>query len=457
MSRQAIVFRVGQDDTRAFHPRLAGAHATEISFQDLASVDHLLGGILAKLEKLGLQPTEKSLDLALLAAAVTAADTRVERGVEGQDAWTRELEISIPVSDRRLWLKMTGLLEKTLNFLTGDIWTVSFRARSPSVKKLLEPITETHAEKPASVCLFSGGLDSFIGAIDLLAARENILLVSHYWDSVTSSHQDICLTALKERFKEVPFYAVQARVGFATGTVEGNRAENTLRGRSFLFFALAALSADAIGSGVAIHVPENGLISLNVPLDPLRLGSLSTRTTHPYYMSRFNELLDGLGLDCHLNNAYRHMTKGQMVERCEDQAFLKEHAASTISCSSPAKARFSREEDRRQPKNCGHCVPCLIRRAALIHGFGKDDTDYQLVDLEGAEIDSRSAQGEHVRSFQVAIARLRNKPGRARFDIHKPGPLIDFLDDWDDYESVYRDGLEEVASLLKHVEARPLN
>jgi len=457
MSRQAIVFRVGDDDTKAFRPRLAGAHTTEIPLRDLASVDHLLGGILTKLEEMGLQPTEKSLDLALLAAAVTAADTRVERGVEGQDAWTRELEVSIPVSDRKLWLEMTPLLEKTLNFLTGDIWTLSFRARSRSVKKLLEPITETHADRPSSVCLFSGGLDSFIGAIDLLAAGESVLLVSHYWDSVSSSHQDICLSALEEHFDKVPFYAVQVRVGFATGTVEGSRAENTLRGRSFLFFALAALSADAIGGEVTIHVPENGLISLNVPLDPLRLGSLSTRTTHPYYMSRFNDLLAGLGLDCHLDNAYRHMTKGQMVERCKDREFLRGQAANTISCSSPAKARFSRDEDRRQPKNCGHCVPCLIRRAALMRGFGEDDTDYQLVDLEESALDSRSAEGEHVRSFQVAIARLRNKPGRARFDIHKPGPLIDFPGDWDNYELVYRDGLEEVASLLKNVKACPLN
>lgn len=457
MSRQAIVFRVGSDDSKAFQPRLVGAHPTEISFEDLARVDHLLGGVLAQLEELGLQPTETSLDLALLAAAITAADTRVERDLEGQDGWTRELEVSIPVSDRPLWVKMTPLLEKTLNFLTGDLWTLSFRPRSGSAKRLFEPFTGTHAGKPASVCLFSGGLDSFIGAIDLLADGGNVLFVSHYWDSVTSSHQDICLDALKARFKKVPFFPVQARVGFATGTVEGNRAENTLRGRSFLFFALAVLSADAIGGEITIHVPENGLISLNVPLDPLRLGSLSTRTTHPYYMARFNELLAGLGLGCRLHNAYRHMTKGEMVRQCKDRAFLKEQAANTISCSSPAKARFSRDEDRRQPKNCGHCVPCLIRRAALLRGFGKDDTDYQLVDLEVDVLDSRAAEGEHVRSFQVAIARLGSRPGRARFDIHKPGPLIDFPDDWGKYELVYRDGLEEVAKLLKNVEARPLS
>lgn len=455
MSRQAIVFRVGADDTKKFQPRLAKAHVTEIEFDGMADIDHVLGGILTQLEDLGLQPSDTSLDLALLAAAVTAADTRVERAKEGQDRWTRELEVSIPVKDLQTWLAATPLLEKTLNFLTGDIWALSFRKRARSVTRMFEPITETLTDKPTSVCLFSGGLDSFIGAIDLLANHENVLLVSHYWDSVTSSHQGQCLAALAERFAETSFQSVRCRVGFETGVVEGNTGENTLRGRSFLFFALATLAADSIGKEITIHVPENGLISLNVPLDPLRLGSLSTRTTHPYYMSRFNDLLGQLGLDCFLHNAYRHMTKGEMVEECEDIAFLKAQAANTISCSSPAKARFSTDEHRRQSKNCGHCVPCLIRRAALRRGLGEDDTDYQLVDLEGAELDSKSAKGEHVRSFQFAIARLQNSPGRARFDIHKPGPLIDFPEDWDKYLAVYQNGLSEVAELLKNVKTTP--
>lgn len=455
MSRQSIVFRVGADDRQVVATRLEGSHATEFAFDGFADIDHLLGGVLSKLERLGLQPSERSLDLAMLAAAITAADTRVERSKEGQDGWTRELEICLPVHDQEAWLRVASLLERTLNFLTGDRWAMTFRPRSPSVARIIEPLTETLAERPTDVCLFSGGLDSFIGAIDLLSEGKRVLLVSHYWDSVTSKHQDVCLKALEERYEDVSFFSVRARVGFETGAVDGSWAENTLRARSFLFFSLAALAADAIGRSVTIHVPENGLISLNVPLDPLRLGSLSTRTTHPYYMSRFNELLRAIGLGGSLHNSYRHMTKGEMVEECEDIDFLREHAKETISCSSPAKARFSADEERRKPKNCGHCVPCLIRRAALKRGFGEDDTEYQLEELEDAELDSKSAEGEHVRSFQLAISRLRTKPGRARFDIHKPGPLIDFSDDWGDYEAVYRDGLEEVADLLKNVEARP--
>jgi 7-cyano-7-deazaguanine synthase in queuosine biosynthesis len=434
-----------------------GAHATEVRLESFADVDHCLGGIVTSLQELGLQPSERALDLAILAAAVTAADTRIERSIESQDGWTREIELCVPVLAPKLWTQISPLLTKTLNFLTGDRWELTFRARARSVMELIPPSTGQLTDRPTTVCLFSGGLDSFIGAVDLLAENQKVLLISHYWDSVTSSHQSICLEALSNRFPDADLYSIQARVGFPTGTVEGSFGENTLRARSFLFFSLAALAADAIGGEITIHVPENGLISLNVPLDPLRLGSLSTRTTHPYYMSRFDEILGELGLESTLNNAYRHMTKGEMVAACADQKFLRKQARNTISCSSPAKARFNKDENRRHPKNCGHCVPCLIRRAALVHGFGEDDTEYQLEDLGAQVLDSRSAEGEHVRSFQLAISRLREKPGRARFDIHKPGPLIDFPDDWDEYETVYRDGLEEVGRLIEDVESRPLD
>ena len=57
-------------------------------------------------------------------------------------------------------------------------------------------------------------------------------------------------------------------------------------GKSFDAFAATGLAPP-----FSLAVPENGLIALNVPLDPLRLGALSTRTTHPFYIARWNELL----------------------------------------------------------------------------------------------------------------------------------------------------------------------
>lgn len=112
--------------------------------------------------------------------------------------------------------------------------------------------------------------------------------------------------------------------------------------------------------------------------------------------------------------------------------------------------------NQRAPKHCGRCVPCLIRRAAILEGWGSDDTPYRITDLRAQVLDTNKAEGEHVRSFQLALSRLAGKPGRARFDIHRPGPLIDHPDKLAAYEAVYVAGLQEVGRLLVGVRARPL-
>lgn len=456
MTAHTIVARLGHTDTETVTSTLSGAIVTEIDFID--GYDQLgfgLGQALEQLDRLGLTPGELSIDFALLAATVTAADTRISREHAAQDAWTREIEVCVPVSAPELWERSISLIRNILDFLTGDKWALQFRQRPVEMSRLASTTAHLRTANPDCVCLFSGGLDSFIGAIDLFSAGASPLLVSHYWDGITSHHQTICADALKARFAGSEFHHVRARVGFPKDTVEDAPVEDTLRARSFMFFALAALAADAIGGDITIHVPENGLISLNVPLDPLRLGALSTRTTHPFYMARVNELLRALGLRSNLLNRYRFQTKGQMASRCEDRELLMAHAKHTMSCSSPAKSRFAKDESQRQPKHCGYCVPCLIRRASLLEGNIPDATPYQLSDLHSHVIPTDKAEGSHIRSFELAISRLRNNPARARFDIHRPGPLSDHPNDLPDYEQVYVAGLQEVARLLDGVRTSP--
>lgn len=304
------------------------------------------------------------------------------------------------------------------------------------------------------MCLLSGGLDSFIGAIDLIKEGERPTFISHYWDGTASTSQDKCIEALRKQYPKVTIHHVSAHVGLPKGVVQNSGPEPSQRARSFLFFALASLAADALRGDKVVRVPENGLISLNVPLDPLRLGALSTRTTHPYYMARFNDLLRGLGLTVRLENPYRFRTKGQMVRDCADAEFLGREYVHTMSCSDPFKYRFAEDKSLRKRQHCGHCVPCLIRRASLLAGLGRDDTPYT-IDLRSRVLDTKKPEGEHIRAFEFLLASLEREPSRARFDIHKPGPLIDYPDEWALYERVYVEGLQEVKNLLSGVMARP--
>ncbi|RWQ59651.1 hypothetical protein [Mesorhizobium sp.] len=195
------------------------------------------------------------------------------------------------------------------------------------------------------------------------------------------------------------------------------------------------------------------MIGLNVPLDPLRLGALSTRTTHPFYMARMNELLGALGIPVELMNPFRHQTKGEMVAGCGDLAFLRTLNKHSMSCSSPAKARYK----GLAPQHCGTCVPCLIRRASLAAGLGTaDDTQYAVPSLIAHTLDTTAAEGEHVRSFQLVIERLRVNPRAASALVRIPGPLNDAPNEVDDYVDVFVRGMQEVGSLLAPVKAKPI-
>jgi hypothetical protein len=456
MRHHSIVCRLGTQDRTQVIPSRVDTHITELSFVDgYRRLGFGLGQALDQLREVGLRPAERAVDLALLAAVLTAADTRISRDRESQDGWTREIDLHVPVAEPTVWTPLSPLIVRMLNFLTGDRWGIFFRARPATFSTLTVAPEKLRTANPTSVCLFSGGLDSFIGATNLLHAGEVPLFVSHYWDGITSKHQTYCIDALRNQFPGTHIDHVRARVGFPADTVEVSGVENTLRGRSFLFFGLAALAASAVGSGMVVHVPENGLISLNVPLDPMRLGANSTRTTHPFYMARFNDLLSALGIAARLENSYRHRTKGQMVDDCADKSFLRRLAKHTMSCSGPSKNRWAPDVAMRKQQHCGYCVPCLIRRASLVAGLGVDDTSYSIPDLRARVLNTSKAEGTHVRSFQVALLRLATHPLRARFDIHRAGPLTDHPDDYAAYEKVYVEGLREVDNILMGVRARP--
>jgi Reverse transcriptase (RNA-dependent DNA polymerase) len=101
------------------------------------------------------------------------------------------------------------------------------------------------------------------------------------------------------------------------------------------------------GVGGELFVPENGLISINPPLTRRRVGSLSTRTTHPHFVSWIQTVFDSVRLGVTMVNLYRWKTKGEMLEECVDPT-IAEMAAASYSCG----------KGKRLNKHCGRCVPC---------------------------------------------------------------------------------------------------
>lgn len=455
MRQHAIIGHFGLRD----HPGVRTSD-TEVATQlNLVTsdmrLDYGMGDALSSLGRLGVYPSELGLDLLVLAAHVHAADTRISRATESQDTWTREIHLIVPVSEPAKWTAVAPILTRMLNFLTGDRWVFGFRPRPHRFEKIAPRRPRALKALPFdTLALFSGGLDSLIGAIDSLEEGHTPLLISHASEGAVSDAQNTCYASLKAHYSGRSFNRLRVWMSFPNRLVHGVESEMTTRGRSFLFIALGVFAGTGLDEEFVLDVPENGLIALNVPLDPLRLGSLSTHTTHPFYLGRWNELLAALGIPGHVHNPFWDKTKGELVERCSNMELLRKLIPMSLSCSSPTKGRWQ----HRGVEHCGYCFPCLIRRAAIDRGLGAgaDPTPYSLPDLSAKVLDTRLAEGQQIRSVQFASARLLADPSLAKLLIHKPGPLLDeSSEQLEALAGVYTRGIREVATLLTGVRTQP--
>ena len=353
-------------------------------------------------------PAPLVLDFLFFSSVIYAIDQMVPRS-KADDKWTRRLTVDIPVSEVDRWQAAASILQDALSFLTGDRWELSFSPRTASLRRLRkrERRVRSRRVRGDAVCLFSGGLDSLIGAIDWLESHEGqrLLLVGHHDFPGPESDQNRLWPELLERYGRERVDILQIRVGQAP---KGK--EISLRSRSLVFVALGVYAASSLGDDIPVLVPENGNIALNVPLTPSRRGACSTRTTHPYFLTRLSEALGVLGLQHHLVNDLASKTKGECAQQCLNQDLFRRVALKSVSC---AKRGHTREWERRSANGCGYCMPCIFRRAAL-HAVGLDTEDYGL-DLCRGEINPRS-DGELPNDLRAVLAFLRRKPTRREIE-----------------------------------------
>ncbi|WP_288129861.1 Qat anti-phage system QueC-like protein QatC [Microbulbifer sp.] len=399
------------------------------------------GSLLKQVRELGISVNTEVIDLVTIATAVTAAET-FERREDAADAWSRVMHLHIPVTDEITWNKLSNRLGSTLHFLTGDQWEFKFSKTTLQVPK---PIISKKSKARLnslkglnSVCLFSGGLDSAVGAIDILNGKSQYkpLLLSHAYRGDGVKQSDI-KKLLNSNYGELS-YSISPRLM----TRLKGKTDVTMRGRSFNFLAMAVLGISALrnangdNSISTIIVPENGYISINPPLTRRRIGSHSTRTTHPYFLSRLEELLEDAGFHVKFVNPYQFKTKGEMLAECVDQASIAKAVPLSVSCS----------HWHRKHMQCGHCVPCLIRRSSIHHaGFSKD-AKYVSQDLTSVHKEKDTRDDLH--SMQAAIIRLA-KTQNYKSWIRQSGSLPEDQETRNNLESTIKRGLKEVENFLE--------
>lgn len=304
------------------------------------------------------------VDLFYLSTVVYGIDRSISRSLYSLDGWSRELHVTMKLSNHELFMRNKEKVDNMLSFLTGDIWDIHYeRTEIPEMASV--DIREMH-EDYGQVNLFSGGMDSFIGAIDYLAAphEKKLCLISHYDHKMKGPLDDQkdaqnALQPYSNDFYHLPSVAIFP--------ISSN--EKTCRSRSFIFITIASLVAS--WKQIGIVVPENGSVSLNFPLSPSRRGACSTRTTHVLFVNQLKEVLASLNTPIEIENPYEFQTKGTMVRNCKNQELLLDTLDKTNSCG---KRNMRQHMTDKTASHCGRCMPCMYRRASLI-GY-KDLTTY---------------------------------------------------------------------------------
>lgn len=297
------------------------------------------------------------LDFTDLGIFIYLADEMVSRA-KATDYWTRAIRCLVPVTEPAKWRENQLLLSNTLGLLSGDIWQFDW------VPLLFPRSVSRHRQQLPhgfdTVCLFSGGTDSLLGAVQLLREGRKVILVGHQSEGQAASAQKELAEKLCSMFPG-KICLVQCRVARSIRKIPefnlAKKVERSHRPRSFLFLTLGI--GIAVRCGIRdVFMPENGLMALNIPLQKSRTGALSTRTAHPSYMINFADLARRItGFDGHIRNPFLTQSKTDMLRGLDP--VLSPLVLRSISCARPS--RFNDKGVR----HCGYCVPCIHRRFAL--------------------------------------------------------------------------------------------
>lgn len=343
----------------------------------------------------------RAADLIQIATCTFAADQAISRGgdrdVYGSD-WHRELHLAVPVRDPDFWSspEVYRLLLDALEFATGDTWRFTFSTTADRSRQLvLIPGHQGFARPPDYVVLFSGGADSLCATVELLAgAQGRPLLISHRSTPPTVSRQTNLARILQGRFPE----RAPSHTSFWIHRKRSNPKDTSQRTRAFLFASLGAAAAAQLKLPRVIY-SDNGVVSLNLPINRGIVGTMASRSTHPGFLSRFNRLLGAV-----FQRPVRVENTLALRTRAEALQILKANSCAdllqeTVSCS------HTRGLSGMQP-HCGYCTQCIDRR------FGSLAADMEEHDLtERYKLDAFVAslpEGEQ-RTIAVSYVRFANR------------------------------------------------
>jgi 7-cyano-7-deazaguanine synthase in queuosine biosynthesis len=319
------------------------------------------------------------IDLLHIASYMFCADRLVSRGENDSvmnNSWAREFQFNIPVLDLKFWnnkelqqklieslIFMTGDRQFLFNFIQAD--AKYFKPPAPYFKSLFDDdIVEINSPEKFNIMLFSGGLDSLAGAVEFLNSSPDskLLLVNHNSHSSVKQIQSALSKYLSDNF--------QNRIinySFKCHLTKIQSREETQRTRMFLYSSIAFAISNFFNQD-SFYVFENGITSINLPLQPDLINSRASRTTHPKTLGLLNEFFNCFNKKFKILAPFYNKTK-EDIFKIIDEHDQKKLISSTISCSSTRISHTS--------KHCGCCSQCIDRHFAAYASLLQDsDVQY---------------------------------------------------------------------------------
>ena len=233
-------------------------------------------------------------DLVRIASYVYAADQSVSRGGEADvygDGWRRHFVVYIPVADLEFWTQepVSQALSDALGFVSGDVWNFQFSQAVPEQRQLTLDIDPSQIfGEPDGVYLFSGGLDSLSAVLEgAVQHGKKPLLVSHSPAFNIAGRQRNLAKAVRDRFQQMWSFPLIRVAIHRTGSDPSDYSQRT---RSFLFASLSSAVANLVGLA-DVFLADNGVVSLNLPINGQLVGAKASRSTHPKFLKLFNQLV----------------------------------------------------------------------------------------------------------------------------------------------------------------------
>ncbi len=303
------------------------------------------------------------LDLLEIAGYIFAADRLISRGSRDTleyHNWARVIHFIIRVRDFSFWNdhRTRTKLANALLFMTGDKeYNFTFQpGHSTDPMGLFDDSKFVLPSKnPVNVMLFSGGLDSLAGGIELLEHSNRIIcLVSHRSGQPgTGKTQDHLFRALK-----AIFHSRVRHYRFRCSLVSdfGRAVEETQRTRSFLYTSIAYAICNALNQS-RFYIYENGVTSINIPRRQDAMNARTSRTTHPKTVAMLQELFSLVqGSKIEIMTPFLFNTKTD-VFKTFNKYNRQELIPSAVSCSKTFL-------NIKQATHCGGCFQCIDRRLA---------------------------------------------------------------------------------------------